>query len=110
MAQRLKSGLNEVFGKLEFAGQAHGIASMVHIVLADCPCDREICTMSHSEIKRAVASPAVTELKLGLQNQGVDIMGRDAFLVSATHTETEIDRTLAAFETTLAAIRAEGLT
>ncbi|PKB81319.1 MAG: hypothetical protein BZY88_06895 [SAR202 cluster bacterium Io17-Chloro-G9] len=109
MAQRLKSGLNEIFGKMEFAGHAHGIASMVHIVLADCSCDREICTMPHSEIKRAVASPAVTELKLGMQNLGVDIMGRDAFLVSATHTEAEIDHTLEAFETTLAAVRAEGL-
>ena len=97
MAQRLKSGLNEIFGKMEFAGHAHGIASMVHFVLADCDCGREICTMPHAEIKRAVASPVVTELKLGLQNQGVDIMGRDAFLVSATHTEAEIDRTLEAF-------------
>jgi glutamate-1-semialdehyde aminotransferase len=63
--------------------------------------------MPHAEIKRAVASPAVTELKLGMQNQGIDIMGRDAFLVSATHTETEIDRTLEVFESTLAAVRAE---
>ena len=108
MAQRLKDGLNEIFGKLEYAGHAHGIASMVHIVLADCDCGREICTMPHPDIKRAVASPAVTELKLGMQNQGIDIMGRDAFLVSATHTETEIDRTLEAFESTLAAVRAEG--
>jgi len=109
MAQRLKSGLNDVFGKMEIAGHAHGIASMVHFVLADCDCGREICNMPHSEIKRAVALPAVTELKLGLQNEGVDIMGRDAFLVSATHTEAEIDRTLAAFETTLASVRSEGL-
>jgi glutamate-1-semialdehyde aminotransferase len=36
-------------------------------------------------------------------------MGRDSFLVSATHTEQEVDQTLAAFETTLAAIRDEGL-
>ncbi len=110
MAQRLKDGLNEIFGKLEYAGHAHGIASMIHIVLADCDCGREICTMPHSEIKRAVASPAVTQLKLGMQNQGVDIMGRDAFLVSATHTEAEIDRTLDVFESTLAAVRAEGVT
>jgi len=36
-------------------------------------------------------------------------MGRDAFLVSATHSERDVDQTLAAFETTLAAVRAEGL-
>jgi glutamate-1-semialdehyde aminotransferase len=65
--------------------------------------------MPHSQIKEVTASPAVTALKRGLQNLGVDIMGRDSFLVSATHTEQEVDQTLAAFETTLAAIRDEGL-
>ena len=108
MAERLKAGLNEIFGKMEFAGHAYGISSMVHFVLADCGCDREICTMPHSEIKRAIALPSVSELKLGLQNQGVDIMGRDAFLVSATHTEAEIDKTLEVFESTLVAVRADG--
>ncbi len=108
MADRLKRGLNDIFGKMEVAGHAHGIASMVHIVLADCGCSREICTMPHAQIKQAVASPAVTELKLGLQNRGVDIMGRDAFLVSATHTEQDVDQTLAAFESTLAALRNDG--
>ncbi|MBM3941751.1 MAG: aminotransferase class III-fold pyridoxal phosphate-dependent enzyme [SAR202 cluster bacterium] len=109
MALRLKNGLNGIFARMEVAGHAHGIASMIHIVLADCDCDREICTMSHDQIHHAVASPAVTALKRGLQNQGVDIMGREAFLVSATHTEREIDQTLAAFEAALAAVRAEGL-
>ena len=109
MATRLKAGLNEIFGKMEVAGHAHGIASMVHVVLADCDCDREICSMSHPEIKEATASAAVTAMKRGLQNNGVDIMGRDAFLVSGTHTETEINQTLEAFENTLAAVRAEGL-
>jgi glutamate-1-semialdehyde 2,1-aminomutase len=109
MAARLKAGLNEVFGKMEVSGHAHGIASMIHVVLADCGCDRETCNMAYSQIKEANASAAVTGLKRGLQNRGVDIMGRDSFLVSATHTEGEIDQTLAAFESTLAKIRAEGL-
>jgi glutamate-1-semialdehyde 2,1-aminomutase len=109
MAARLKTGLNDIFGMLEVAGHAHGIASMIHIVLADCGCDRELCTMPHSQIKEVTASAAVTALKRGLQNNGVDIMGRDTFLVSGTHTEQEIDRTLAAFQTTLAAVREEGL-
>ncbi len=109
MANRLKAGINELFGKLEVPGHAHGIASMVHVVLADCDCDREICLMPHSEIQQVTASPAVTALKRGLQNGGVDIMGRDAFLVSATHSEQEIDQTLGVFEMTLADVRAEGL-
>ena len=110
MAARLKHGINEVFGKMEVAGHAHGIASLIHVVMADCDCGRDICTMPHSQIKEAVGSPKTTALKRGLQNSGVDIMGREGFLVSASHTEREIDQTLEAFESTLAAIRDEGLT
>jgi glutamate-1-semialdehyde 2,1-aminomutase len=109
MADRLKTGLNDIFGRMEISGHAHGIASMIHLVLADCDCDRETCNMPHGRIKQANARPAVTELKRGLLNHGVDIMGRDAFLVSAAHTENEIDQTLAAFEQTLDSVRAEGL-
>ena len=109
MAGRLKRGLNEVLGKMEVAGHAHGVASMIHLVLADCDCGREICPMPHREIKEAIGSPAVTALKRSMQNNGVDIMGRDAFLVSSTHTEAEIDQTLAAVEKSLAEVRAEGL-
>ena len=109
MAARLKNGINDVFGKMEVAGHAHGIASLIHVVMADCDCDRDICTMPHSQIKEAVASPKTIALKRGLQNSGVDIMGREGFLVSASHTEREIDHTLEAFGKTLAAIREEGL-
>ena len=109
MSARLKTGLNELFGKMEVPGHAHGIASMIHVVLADCDCDREICSMPHRKIKEAVSSPATTGMKRGLQNHGVDIMGRECFLVSATHTEQDIDQTLDAFQSTLAAMREEGL-
>ncbi len=109
MADRLKKGINEVLGKLEIPGHAHGIASMIHVVLADCDCNRELCTMSHVKIAEANASPAVTAMKRGLQNRGVDIMSRETFLVSGTHTDHEIDQTLNAFEDTMAAVRADGL-
>jgi len=109
MAARLKAGFNEIFGKMEVAGHAHGVASMIHLVMADCDCDRDICTMPHKKISEAMASPAVTALKRQLQNSGVDMIGRDGFLVSGVHTEREVDQTLEAFEGTLAAIRAEGL-
>lgn len=109
MAHRLRLGLNEVLGKMEVAGLAYGVASMIHLVLADCDFDRGISSMSHREIKEAIGSPAVTALKRSMQNHGVDIMGRDAFLVSSTHTEAEIDKTLAVVEQSLAEVRDEGL-
>ena len=109
MADRLKKGINEIFGKTEVAGHAHGIASLIHLVMADCDCDRDICTMPHTKIKEATASATVTALKRGLQNRGVDIMGREGLIVSAAHTENDIDQTLEAFQNTLEAIRTEGL-
>ena len=109
MAERLKRGLNEVLGKMEVDGHAYGIASMIHLVLADCDLDGDNLTVTHRQIKAAAASPAVTALKRSMQNHGVDIMGRDAFLVSSTHTEAEIDKTLAVVERSLAEVRDEGL-
>ena len=109
MAIRLKTGLNEIFARTEISGHAHGIASMIHVVLDDCDCDREMCTMDHQHIKDVTATPLVTALKRGLVNNGVDIMGRDTFLVSSVHTESDIDITLDAFEKTLASMRDDGL-
>ena len=109
MAARLKAGINEVLGRLEIPGHVHGIASMLHVVLADCDCDREICTMSHREIAAAAASPATTAMKRGLQNRGVDIMGRETILVSGVHNEADIDQTIDVLAETMAAVRAEGL-
>ena len=109
MAIRLKTGLNEIFARTEISGHAHGIASMIHVVLDDCDCNREICTMDHQHIKDVTATPLVTALKRGLVNNGVDIMGRDTFLVSSVHTENDIDNTLDAFENTLASMRDDGL-
>ena len=109
MANKLKAGLNDILGRLEIPGHVHGIASMLHVVLADCDCDREICTMPHAKISESIASPAVTAMKRGLQNRGVDIMGRETFLVSGTHTEKEIDHTLNAFQEAMTAVRADGL-
>ena len=109
MAARLKAGLNAVFTRMEVGGHAYGIASMVHFTLAEGDFDHEFGPEVNRRIKAAAATPAVTAIKRGLQNHGVDIMGRDALLVSATHQEADIDATLAAFEATLAQVRAEGL-
>ena len=108
-AAQLQAGLNETLGRLEIPGHAYGIASMIHLTLADFTDGREIGPAAHRQLSEAAASPAATAMKRGLQNRGVDIMGRDAFLVSSTHTESDIDQTIGAFEETMAAVRAEGL-
>jgi glutamate-1-semialdehyde aminotransferase len=109
MAARLKTGLNDVLARTEVPGHAHGMASLVHLTMRDCDCDREMCTMPYEEIGRA-SDPAVTvPLRRAMINAGVDVMGRGAFIVSATHREQDVDRTLEAFEEALGAMRAEGV-
>ena len=108
MAAMLKQGINNLLARMEVQGHAHGLASLVHLTLEGCDCDREVCTMPHQLIKEAT-DPAVTaELKRSLINAGVDIMGRGAFIVSATHRPQDVDRTLAALEEGLTAMRREG--
>ena len=109
MANRLKRSLNEVFSRLEVPGHAHGIASLVHLTLKDCGCDREVCNMPHQKIKGAADPQVTAQLKRALMNAGVDIMGRGAFIVSAAHREQDVDRTVEAFEEALGALRRESV-
>ena len=110
VASRLKRGLNDVFAKMEVPGHAHGMASLIHLTLSDCDCDRELCTMSHREIQEAAGPAKTVPLKRAMMNAGVDMMGRGSLIVSATHTEQDVDRTIEAFEESLAAMRGEGIT
>ena len=109
MATRLKTGLNGVFSKMEVAGHAYGIASLIHLSFADCDCDREVCTMSHHEIHEAASGGAAMHLKRAMINSGVDMMARGSLIVSASHGEDDVDRTLVAFEDSLAAMRGDGV-
>ena len=109
MAARLKKGLNAIFSKMEVAGHAQGLSSLIHITLRDCDCDREMCTMSHREIKAAAGPELTMPLKRAMINGGADIMGRGSLIVSSTHREQDVDRTLEAFEGALSAMRRDGV-
>ena len=110
MAARLKEGLRDALTKMEVAGHVHGIASVVHVALGvECGCGGDICTTAHSELAQATASPKAQQVKLAMLNEGVDMMGGIGFMVSAVHTEQEIDRTAEAFEHALAALREDGV-
>lgn len=109
MAARLKRGLNDVFSKMEVAGHVHGIASLLHLTFADCDCDREVCNMSYQEIHEAGEKGVAMHLKRAFLNAGVDLMARGSFIVSASHGKDEVDRTVAAFEKSLAALRSDSV-
>jgi glutamate-1-semialdehyde 2,1-aminomutase len=110
MAQRLKDGLNEAFIQNEVTGHAHGIASIIHVNLgAECNCDRNLCTMTHSEIYGTMTTEKTRALRRAMLVNGADIMGGRAFLVSSAHNEDVIDRTIEAFSQSLKDLREEGV-
>ena len=109
MAERLKDGLNEVFIRNEVTGHSHGIASIVHVNLgADCGCDRGLCTMPYDEIYKTMPVSKTRRVRQAMLVNGVDMMGGRAFLVSSSHDEEVIDRTLEAFSQSLKDLREEG--
>ncbi len=110
MASHLKRGLGDALTKMEVTGHAHGIASIVHIVLGvECDCDGEICTLPHAKLADATSARRSEPLKLAMLNEGVDMLGGIGFMVSAVHEEEHVDRTVEAFENALGALREEGV-
>ena len=87
----------------------HGLASVVHIALGVEAEDEDISTVPHEELASATSGDISGPLKLAMLNVGVDMMGGIGFMVSAVHTEEEIDRTSGAFERSLVALRNEGI-
>ena len=109
MAGRLRKGLNEVMGKMEVAGVAHGVSSLVMVAFGvECE-PEEMWKLTSKDIHAAAKPGAAQGFKRAMLNAGVDIMGGRGFIVSASHSEAEVDRTLSAFEECLAAMREENL-
>ena len=92
---------------LAVPGQVHGLASVVHIALGIDADDEGISTVPHDELAKATAGDRAAMIKLAMLNEGVDMMGGIGFMVSAVHSENDIDRTTEAFERALTALRDE---
>jgi glutamate-1-semialdehyde 2,1-aminomutase len=108
MAARLKDGLNDLLSRVEIPGCASGVASIVFLRLGvEHECDREVCSLSPEEIITTNDPARGDQFDLALYSHGVDSGSR--FLLSATHTERDIDDTVDAVEAALSEVRAEGL-
>ncbi|MED5429133.1 MAG: aspartate aminotransferase family protein [Chloroflexota bacterium] len=107
MGQRLKEGLNGLLAKLEIPGCASGINSLIHLRLGvDHECDRELCLMTDQEMKITTDSARNAQLNLALLNKGIHSGTR--FILSATHTEADIDETVEAFELAFTDLKNQG--
>ena len=108
MAQRMKDGLNGLLADMEVPGCCSGVASMLHLRLGKAhECDKEICSLPHDDIKASLSRDITGPLRLALMNAGVD--STTTILLSATHREQDVDKTISAHEEALTAMRKEGL-
>jgi glutamate-1-semialdehyde 2,1-aminomutase len=107
--QRLVPELNEVLERAGVGGCAYGLASYFHIALGHDtvrPSGGIEWPAAQGDPPRTPA-PAVTALRRGMLNHGVDLMGGSGGFVSAVHTDEDVDLTIAAFAATLAEMQTE---
>jgi glutamate-1-semialdehyde 2,1-aminomutase len=107
-AAQLKLGLNDILGRMEIAGCAYGVSSIVHMRLGvDHECDLEYCAEGEQAMMVGTSNDTTALLAEALVNEGV-WGGPTSFILSATHSEDDIDQTLERYERALQSVRAEG--
>jgi glutamate-1-semialdehyde aminotransferase len=107
-AARLKDGLNDLLARMEIPGCASGVASIVLLRPGvDHECDKAVCNLSRDDLNRSPAPGVERQLGLALYNRGVDAAER--FILSAEHTEQDIDDTVDAVGSALGELREEGI-
>ena len=108
MTSRLKDGMNDVLSRMEVPGCASGVSSLIFLRLGvDHECDKEVCNMTADELHTAADDHRSHQLGLAMYNHGVDAW--DRYILSAAHTEKDIDDTIEAVGKALADIREAGL-
>jgi len=108
MTDRLKNGVNDVLSRMEVSGCASGVASIMFLRLGvDHECDKEVCSMTADELHTADDDFRSQQLGLAMYNHGVDAW--DRYILSAAHTEQDIDDTVEAIGNALIDIREAGL-
>ncbi|MCH7836362.1 MAG: aspartate aminotransferase family protein [Chloroflexi bacterium] len=109
---RLVRGMNQAITSREVEGCVYGLASYFHVSLnSECsrPQDGIEWPLRDGKAPPRTAPQVALALKQGMLNHGVDLMGMTGGLVSAVHSDEDVDRTLQAFEATLDEMRAESL-
>ncbi len=94
-------------------GLAYGTSSLIRVLFGIEPDgDRwvdEPWTLPHREVETALHSRAAALFRQAMLNNGVDPMSGCLFIVSAVHSDGDIDATVEAFDRSLRSLRAEGL-
>lgn len=110
--EMLVKGMNDALARAGVPGCVYGLASYFHIVLgeeAPRPEGGIEWPTAGGRLPSRMRPPLVASLKRAMLNHGVDLMSGAGGFTSGAHTETDVARTIEAFEASLAEMRAEGL-
>ena len=114
MGERLKSGMNELLTKLEIPGCATGINSLIFLRL-NVDLDAADPDKNHNaarDMRNSDDPELQTQLGLAMLNHGVhagNAHGGARFILSAAHTEQDIDESVEGIGNALAEVREQGL-
>ena len=110
LTERLIAGINEIIKDLEISAVAYGESSTFHVYIGGRPAGtdigEELWTEDATTLK-GMPQELVFAVRRALQNRGVDLMSGIGGMLSAAHTEADVDRTLEAFKGALKAVRDE---
>ena len=111
LVERLVPAMNKVIDHAGAKGCVYGLASYFHITLGhDVPRPTNGAVEWPGEgLPPRTDARVLAALKRGMLNHGVDLMSGSGGFTSGVHSAEDIDRTVAAFEATLAEMRADGL-
>jgi len=110
-AAALARALNGVFRNESVAGCVYGVSSMLHVAIGmeEQPPDGYSWGFTALPVQPPrVSSATEGALRLGMLNEGADLMA-SGMMVSSAHTQDDTDRTVEAFRRTLRAMKTESL-
>jgi glutamate-1-semialdehyde 2,1-aminomutase len=104
-AASLRSELSSVFERCGVAGRAYGQSSSFHLLFGHAEAPEEL---DPATLKRGLAPPLSAALHCAMLGEGVHLFHGSGF-VSSEHTDSDVERSVAALAATLPRLRAEGL-
>ena len=107
--QLLVTGINNVLTKLEVPGYAYGQDSLVHLKLGvEANSVEDLINMPSDEPNVFNSGALNHQLGLSLLNQGIDSWSASRFIMMASHTEEDVNKTISAMENAFIEAREQG--
>ena len=108
-AALIRGGMNAAIRRSGLRWCVYGLFSDFHLYCGDAsPEDIYAGRVPWQHLKGATSAALIHKIRTGFLLHGVDIVGWPGGIVSAAHTNEDVDRTVEAFERTIEMLSAEG--